>query len=98
MSINALARELVMDRTTLGRTMLPLERDGLIRLEDDPRDRRSKRLAVTRAGETRLQKAVSLWREAQVEFERRFGADRAAGLRAVLSDVVACSLHETTDR
>jgi DNA-binding MarR family transcriptional regulator len=29
MTINALARELVMDRTTLGRTMLPLERDGL---------------------------------------------------------------------
>src|SRR5437867_9253410 len=34
MTINALARELVMDRTTLGRTMLPLERDGLIRSEE----------------------------------------------------------------
>src|SRR5271168_3047540 len=34
LSINALARELVMDRTTLGRTMLPLERDGLIRIAD----------------------------------------------------------------
>src|SRR5207253_1239800 len=32
MTINALARELVMDRTTLGRTMLPLQRDGLIRI------------------------------------------------------------------
>ena len=34
MTINALARELVMDRTTLGRTMLPLERDGLIAIKD----------------------------------------------------------------
>ena len=31
MTINSLAAELVMDRTTLGRNILPLERDGLIR-------------------------------------------------------------------
>ena len=30
MSINALAADLVMDRTTLGRNILPLQRDGLI--------------------------------------------------------------------
>ena len=29
-TINALAEEMVMDRTTLGRNILPLERDGLI--------------------------------------------------------------------
>src|SRR5881409_4178091 len=44
MTINALARELVMDRTTLGRTMLPLERDGLITIKDGTLDRRSKEL------------------------------------------------------
>jgi DNA-binding MarR family transcriptional regulator len=92
MSINALARELVMDRTTLGRTMLPLERDGLIRLEDDPQDRRSKRLAITESGTLRLRKAAGLWLEAQDEFERRFGRDRASGLRALLGDVVSCPL------
>jgi predicted transcriptional regulator len=37
MTINALANELVMDRTTLGRTMLPLERDGLIAVKEEPR-------------------------------------------------------------
>jgi DNA-binding MarR family transcriptional regulator len=92
MSINALARELVMDRTTLGRNMLPLERDGLIRLEDDAGDRRSKKLALTSSGEKRVREAASLWVEAQNDFERRFGADRAAGLRALLGDVVACPL------
>src|SRR5579883_1947138 len=30
LTINALAKELVMDRTTLGRNILPLEREGLI--------------------------------------------------------------------
>ena len=57
MTINALARELVMDRTTLGRTMLPLERDGLIAIKDAILDRRSKELAVTKAGTERLQRA-----------------------------------------
>src|SRR6516162_4558172 len=33
MTINALAKEMVMDRTTLGRNVQPLERDGLIKIE-----------------------------------------------------------------
>ena len=33
LTINALANDMVMDRTTLGRNVLPLERDGLIRIE-----------------------------------------------------------------
>src|SRR5438105_14737118 len=56
-----------MDRTTLGRTMLPLERDGLIAIKDGILDRRSKELAVTKAGTERLQRA-KLWVEAQKEF------------------------------
>src|SRR5437016_10675960 len=54
MSINALASELVMDRTTLGRTMLPLQRDGLIVVESAAADRRSKELHLTPAGTARL--------------------------------------------
>src|SRR5262245_26473551 len=33
MTINALAKEMIMDRTTLGRNVLPLERDWLIKIE-----------------------------------------------------------------
>jgi DNA-binding MarR family transcriptional regulator len=94
MTINALARELVMDRTTLGRTMLPLERDGLIAISDGTLDRRSKELAVTKAGAERLYRAAKLWVEAQKEFEARFDAGRAADLRGVLSEVVACDLEK----
>src|SRR5213075_3104082 len=60
MTINSLARELVMDRTTLGRTMLPLERDGLIVINDGTLDRRSKQLHLTRAGVERLRVAGKL--------------------------------------
>src|SRR5262249_22503556 len=89
MTINALARELVMDRTTLGRTMLPLERDGLLSIEDATVDRRSKELALTKAGAVRLHNGGTLWGEGQKEFEQRFGAGRANSLRTLLSEVVA---------
>src|SRR5207237_6455151 len=48
MPINALAAVLVMDRTTLGRNILPLERDGVIEIGASPADlpRREERLAT----------------------------------------------------
>src|SRR5438874_2589851 len=41
-SINALAEAMVMDRTTLGRNIQPLEREGLIAVTKGRADRRSK--------------------------------------------------------
>ena len=82
-----------MDRTTLGRTMVPLERDGLIAIKDGILDRRSKELAVTKAGTERLQRA-KLWVEAQKEFEERFGARRAADLRGLQGEFVSCELEK----
>ena len=49
MTINALAAELVTDRTTLGRNLLPLEREGLIAIAPSERDRRSKEVRLTAA-------------------------------------------------
>jgi DNA-binding MarR family transcriptional regulator len=93
LTINALARELVMDRTTLGRTMLPLERDGLIRIEDGTLDRRSKELHLTKAGAERLRVARSLWSEAQKQFEAAFGGERALTLRNELRAVASSKLR-----
>jgi DNA-binding MarR family transcriptional regulator len=91
-SINTLARELVMDRTTLGRTMLPLERDGLIVVESAVVDRRSKELRLSQAGAARLRAAFKLWNHAQQGFETAFGARRASSLRDELRAVVASEL------
>jgi DNA-binding MarR family transcriptional regulator len=77
LTINTLARDMVMDRTTLGRNILPLERDGLIRIEATPSDRRAKELHLTKAGEKRLQAAHEKWSEAQARFEGNFGPRRA---------------------
>ncbi len=54
MTINALAAELVMDRTTLGRNILPLQRDGLVAVGPGKSDRRRKELRLTDAGAARF--------------------------------------------
>jgi DNA-binding MarR family transcriptional regulator len=89
MTINALAADMVMDRTTLGRNILPLERDGLIVARRDARDRRAKALHLTKAGAERLHGAVKRWAAAQSGFEVAFGPERAAELRRLLRTVVA---------
>lgn len=89
MTINALAAELVMDRTTLGRNILPLQRDGLIAVGPGKADRRSKELRLTGSGAARFRAALKAWQEAQARFEAAFGAKRAQELRTLLQQVVA---------
>ena len=92
MTINALADELVMDRTTLGRNILPLEREGLIAVVPGKRDRRSKELQLTEAGSARLRSAGKGWAQAQSQFEAVFGTKRTTDLRALLHTVSATEL------
>src|SRR5262249_32620088 len=61
MTINALAGELVMDRTTLGRNIQPLERDGLIEVVRGRADRRRHELNLTEAGLARYRAAAHCW-------------------------------------
>src|SRR6202790_3565321 len=87
LAINALAAELVMDRTTLGRNIRPLQRDGLIAVGPGKSDRRSKELRLTDAGAARFRAALKAWREAQARFETAFGVKRAKELRGLLHEV-----------
>ena len=89
LTINALAKVLLTDRTTLGRNILPLERDGLIRIEQRASDRRAKELHLTAAGEKRLQAARPAWLKAQATFESSFGPKRAETFRALLRALMA---------
>jgi DNA-binding MarR family transcriptional regulator len=97
MTINALAAELVMDRTTLGRNILPLGRDGFISIEKSASDGRSKELHLTKAGNERLRPALKLWTEAQASFENRFGGSRATQLRDLMGAVVAMGVGPVSD-
>jgi len=87
MSINALAAALVMDLTTLGRNILPLQRYCLIAIRPDRTDRRSKEVHLTKAGAARFRAAAKDWQQAQTRFEAAFGGKRAKALRALLHEV-----------
>ena len=90
LSIGELAKHMVMDRTTLGRAIRPLERDRLLTIAPGD-DARVKKLKLTPSGETRFKAAHTKWREAQKEFELAYGPRDAADLRGALRRVVAAT-------
>jgi len=95
LTINALAAALVMDRTTLGRNILPLQRDGLIEIVASPADRRRRELRLSAAGAEKSRQASERWAVAQRRFDAVFGSERAAALRGLLHEVVASEFAAT---
>jgi DNA-binding MarR family transcriptional regulator len=87
MPIGKLAQTMVMDRTALGRALQPLQRSRLLKVGPGP-DKRTRSVALTAAGETRLKTAMALWHKAQAEFETAYGAGDAADLRLSLQRAV----------
>jgi DNA-binding MarR family transcriptional regulator len=95
LSVNKLAGMMVMDRTTLGRAVRPLERDGLVAIGSG-RDGRTRAIRLTPTGAQRLKAATGRWQEAQRQFEIAYGSAEAAALRSALARVV--SLGESRSR
>ena len=60
---------LAMDRTTLTAALKPLERRGLVRVQKDPNDRRSRILVLTEKGTTLLARALPVWQRTHEEIE-----------------------------
>lgn len=87
MSINQIAEAMVMDRTTTGRAIRPLERDGLVRI-GAAEDGRKRVVGLTAAGRKRVNEARDAWRQAQEQFEQALGPESARSLRAAMSEVV----------
>ena len=79
-----LADAMVMDRSTLGHNLKPLQRDGLLVLRLSADDRRKRYVELTKKGHAILQKSRRLWQQAEGRFEKFFGKEPAAELRAVL--------------
>ena len=64
------AELLAMDRTTLTAALKPLEHRGLLAIETDPKDKRSRRIRLTGEGHAALLRALPKWRETHAEIER----------------------------
>lgn len=59
-----------MDRTTLTAALKPLERRRLVKVSQDPSDRRSRILILTEKGRELLARAVPVWEAAHDEIEQ----------------------------
>jgi DNA-binding MarR family transcriptional regulator len=86
-TIQNLARLLVMDRSTLGHLLRPLEKRGFVKLKVSKQDRRSRIVALTQTGAAVVTKARPRWAAAQRRFERTFGKEAALELRTVLKEI-----------
>ena len=101
-AVGALAEQLDIERTAMGKMVEFLARDGLVTIEPSPTDGRSRLIELTEKGNRLHKKALPLWREAQRKFEQLNGAEKITALRQGLAEMkvgdVATNLSdETTD-
>jgi len=85
-SIGALADTLVIDNTTLTRSLRPLEKDGLVVISNRAA-MRQRFLTVTAKGERALARCLPAWRAAQEKFVATMGSEHWVELRNELERV-----------
>lgn len=78
---------LAMDRTTLTAALKPLERRGLVRIMTNPKDARSRLLALTREGQQLLADALPVWVKTHGELDELLGSGGSDALRRGLSQI-----------
>jgi DNA-binding MarR family transcriptional regulator len=88
-TMNALSRALVMDRTTVTRSIRPLEKAGYVRVARSAEDARARVILLTRAGERALEEALPLWERGYKEIRAALGPATLAALGDRLDEVIA---------
>jgi DNA-binding MarR family transcriptional regulator len=86
-SVNELAERLDLERTAMGKTLGPLERDGLIQIAPSPVDGRSRIIKLTSKGNRVFEEAVPLWKQAQQQLAELNGTRWIGALRSSLSEI-----------
>jgi DNA-binding MarR family transcriptional regulator len=81
------AKLLAMDRTTLTAALKPLERRGLVSVQRDQSDRRSRTLILTTKGRDLLTRAAPIWQRTHTEIESHLSDVKLDELRAGLMAV-----------
>jgi DNA-binding MarR family transcriptional regulator len=92
-TLQDLAKALVMDRSTLGKNLRPLEREGLVSILKGAADARRRQVSLTTDGRARLGKAIPLWQQAQTRLENAFGTKATAVLRENLFTLTTTKLN-----
>ena len=83
LTITELANKMGLERTSLSRTLRPLEKDGLIIISEE-QERRRRYIELTKPGKAAYKKALPLWNEAQHQFKEQLGAEDLKTLKSLL--------------
>lgn len=84
-----LAAALRLEPSTLSRNLQPLVDKGLIAIEADPADARSRIAVPTAAGRALRAEAQRAWKRAQLALNERLGAERVTALHALIDQSMA---------
>ncbi|WP_248795646.1 MarR family winged helix-turn-helix transcriptional regulator [Pseudomonas sp. MWU13-2105] len=84
-----LALCLVMDLSALGHTLKPLVRDGLVLVQVDELDRRSRRVLLTEDGRRKYEEARLISQRMSCRFEQAFGEEETVQLRKTLDFIAS---------
>jgi len=87
LSITALAKFMIMDRSTLTRNLRPLEQDGLVAVGLEGW-RRSRTLEVTKKGRSKLAEALPLWKQAQEILRHKLGEQNWVNIHSDLDRLI----------
>ncbi len=83
-----LARQLVMDRTTLARNTKPLIQAGYITQQRSHTDKRRRLLSLSDKGHHAITTAAPLWQQAQNQFINTLGCERWKVLQQQLAEAM----------
>jgi DNA-binding MarR family transcriptional regulator len=89
LTVNGLAEELGMDRTTTTKNLRPLERRGLLEIRQDRADARVRRIVLTDAGRTLLARAFPHWRAANDAVATSLKGGDLARIHSALETIAA---------
>ncbi|WP_245876501.1 MarR family winged helix-turn-helix transcriptional regulator [Caldimonas caldifontis] len=91
-----LAEFLAMEPSTLSAAAKVLERRGLITMERDPIDGRSKRLRISSSGVALMREAVGIWRQSHALLEAQLPPGAGQALREGLAELTTAALSGET--
>lgn len=86
-TINQVAAELGMDRTTTTKNLRPLERRGLIEIRPDDEDGRVRRVALTEKGNVLILEALDAWHAVNDSLARALTDEQLRALRGALDTI-----------
>ena len=87
-AVSMLAEEMELDRTTLARNLLPLQRDGLVALASGS-DQRVTEVRITTAGRAAIARALPLWEAAQTQIGGLLARGRIVQLAEIAAETTA---------